>query len=88
MYDYPFSIIKRIPRAARHKATVVFTSCLRDVNNNGSTANWEHLLNFATALRQPSMGGHRFTFTVQILAQLETFDSGDVIPTSTLISFS
>jgi len=46
----PFSIIKRILRAARYKASVVFTSCLRDVIHNGSTANWEHLLNFPRAL--------------------------------------
>jgi len=67
----PFSIIKRIRRDARYKASEVFTSCLRDVIHNGSTANWEHLLNFARAQRQPSGGGRRFNLTVQILAQLK-----------------
>jgi len=40
----PFNIIKRIPRAVRHKASVVFQSCLEDVIQSGSLANWKRLL--------------------------------------------
>jgi len=70
--------IERITRSARHKAAIVFESCLRDVINVGSLPHWDHLFNFATDLRQPSRGGHRLNLTARILDQLEEFDSGVV----------
>lgn len=73
-------LVKHIPRAARYRAAVVFESCLRDVSAVGSLASWERLFRFPTSLRQPARGGRRFNLSSQILAQLDRFDSGDVLP--------
>jgi len=73
----PFNNNKRIPRAVRHKASVVFQYCLKDVIQSRSLANWKRLLSFAVAQRQPFKGGRRFNLSRQIFAQLEAFDSGE-----------
>jgi len=41
---------------------------LKDVIQTGSIANWQRLMKFAMALRQPSRGGRRFNLTGQIMA--------------------
>jgi len=69
-------MVKRIPRSARYKAAIVFESCLRDVM---LVAHWDCLFNFASALRQPSSGGHRINLAARILAHLEEFHSGVVL---------
>ena len=77
-----FKIIKRIPRPARHRAGMIFESCLKDVVRLGTLASWRRLFNFASALRQPSRGGRRINLSARILAQLDMFDSGDDSPTA------
>jgi len=58
---------------------VVFELCLRDATRVGSLASWERLLKFASCLRKPRRGGRRFNLTSQISAQIDMFDSGQIL---------
>jgi len=51
-------ILKRIPRAARMKAAVVFEATLRKVIERPDDIDaWCRILEFALCLRQPPQGG-------------------------------
>jgi len=43
LQHHDVNMVKRIPRSARHKAAIVFESCLRDVINVGSLPHWDRL---------------------------------------------
>jgi len=79
-------LFKRIPKAARHRAAVVFTACPRDVTKIGSASSWARLFFFAGNLRCPDRGSRRVNLSARVFAQLELLDSGQSPqPTSFLI---
>ena len=68
-------IIKRIPRASRHHATLKFVSLLKDVVKSNSHDSWSRLLSFApTHLYAPTRGGKRRSLATTINKQLDNDD--------------
>ena len=50
-----YKLVKRIPKSARHRASIIFAKCFQDVVSMGDLPSWKRLLSFPPYKPQSSI---------------------------------
>jgi len=77
------TLLKRIPKGARQRASIVFEGCIRRILADGINLElWKRLFLFPAFSTQPKREGKRSYLTSRIQAQLQLFNVGGLLKIS------
>ena len=77
----PAGLLKRIPRAARLRASTAFEKCIAELNADPSDRlHWKKLLEFASCFAQPARAGKHHNLTNYVLKRLNRWEQGQSLP--------